>query len=62
MKWVRWHNKDRLHGAVGCQTPDEKENGFCQQKNEHEIAAQVLNKTLSGNRGAIQNLRNDSTE
>ena len=20
MKWVRWNNKDRLHGAVSCQT------------------------------------------
>ena len=39
MKWVHWHNKDRLHGAVGCQTPDEKESGFRQQKNEQEIAA-----------------------
>ena len=62
MKWVHRRNKDRLHGAVGCQTPNEKEDGFRQQKIELEIAAQVLNTTLSGNRGAIQNLRNDSAE
>ena len=30
MKWVRWNNKDRLHGAVGCQIPNEKESGFRQ--------------------------------
>ena len=39
MKWVHWNNKDRLHGAIGCQTPNEKENAFRQQNNELEKAA-----------------------
>ena len=42
MKWVHWYNKDRLHGAIGCQTPDEKENAFRQQNNELENAANGL--------------------
>jgi len=36
MKWVHWYNKDRLHGMIGYQTPNEKENAFRQQKNELE--------------------------
>ena len=39
MKWVHWHNKDRLHGVIGCQTPNEKENAFRQQNSELEEAA-----------------------
>ena len=36
MKWVDWYNKDRLHGVIGCQTPNEKVNAFRQQNNEIE--------------------------
>ena len=54
MKWVHWYNKDRLHGVIGYQTPNEKEDAFRQQNNELEKAAQVLNKTLSGKPGTIQ--------
>ena len=39
MKWMHWYNKDRLHGAIGCQTPNEKENAFHQQNNELERTA-----------------------
>ena len=38
-KWVHWYDKDPLHGANGCQTPNENENAFCQQKNKLEKAA-----------------------
>ena len=26
MKWLHWYNMDRLHGAIGYQTPNEREN------------------------------------
>ena len=39
MKWMHWYSKDRLHGAIGCRTPNEKENAFRQQNNELEKAA-----------------------
>ena len=39
MKWVHWYNKDRLHGAIGYQTPNEMEREFRQQQNELEKAA-----------------------
>ena len=39
MKWVHWHNKDRLHGAIGYLTPNEMEHAFRQQQNELEKAA-----------------------
>ena len=28
MKWMHWYNKDRLQGAISCQTPSEKENAL----------------------------------
>ena len=39
IKWAHGCNKDRLHGAIGCQTPNEKENAFRQQNRELEEAA-----------------------
>lgn len=39
MKWVYRYNKDRLHGVIGYQTPNEKGNALRQQKNELEKAA-----------------------
>lgn len=51
MKWVHWRNKHRLHGAVGCQTPDEKESGFRQQKNGHEIEPSFEQNSLRKPRG-----------
>ena len=39
MKWIHWYKKDRPHGAICCQTPNEKDNTFRQQKNELEKAA-----------------------
>ena len=39
MNWVHWCNKDRLHGAISYQTPNEKENAFRQKSNELEKAA-----------------------
>ena len=53
MKRVQWYNKNRLHGAIEYQTPNEKQNAFRQQKNKLEKAAQVLNKKLSGKPGVI---------
>lgn len=54
MKWVHWYNKDRLRGAIGCQTSNEKENAFRKRNNNLEKAAQVLNKAPSGKPGTIQ--------
>ena len=39
VKWVHCYNKDRLHGVIGCQTPNEMENAFHLQNNELEKAA-----------------------
>ena len=39
MKWLHRYNKDRLHGAISYQTPNEKENAFRQQNNKLEKAA-----------------------
>lgn len=55
MKWVHWYNKDRLHGAIGFQTPNEKENAFHQQNNELEKSSlSAEHKTLRNPRGASQ--------
>ncbi len=54
MKWVHRYNKDQLRGAIGCQTPNEREDAFRKRNNKLEKAAQVLNKTPSGKPATIQ--------
>ena len=34
MKRVHWCTTDRLYGAINCQTPNENENAFYQQRNK----------------------------
>ena len=54
LKWVDWHNTDRLHSAIGYVTPQEAEEAFHENLNADEKAAQLLNQTLSGKPGAVQ--------
>ncbi len=51
MKWIHGYNNGRLHGAVNCQTPNEKKDASYQQQIELEKAAQVLNKHSLENPG-----------
>ena len=39
MQCIHGYNKDRLHGAISCQNPNEKKDAFCQQQNMLEKAA-----------------------
>ena len=38
-KWVAWYNTERLHSAIGYQTPNEAEDAFYAKLTGHEMAA-----------------------
>ena len=52
-KWLHWCNKDRLHGAIGYQTPNEKEDAFRQQKTSLKKQRKCCKKN-TGKPGATQ--------
>ncbi|MGA1498680.1 MAG: integrase core domain-containing protein [Steroidobacteraceae bacterium] len=39
LKWVAWYNAERLHSAIGYNTPDEAEDNFYATLNPHAKVA-----------------------
>lgn len=56
MKWVHWYNKDRLRGAISCQTSNEKQNAFRKRNNN------LKKSSPSVEQSTLRKTRDDSDE